>query len=474
MATRLRKGAAAAAGCLLFASAALADSPFIANSIKYKDSGSRPATGRSGSASLEARALIGNDNRTVVEVTANGTLEKVQVRLTSDVTRNFNNLSSGASFSASFDDLAHGEPVQVQANVTGADPNRTDVVTVSTSVARRPDLAVASLSAPPHGYVGGPMRIHATVRELNGETGARASCVLSVNGMDVDRADDIWVDAGGTVSCTFAPDFESAGDKEFAVRVENVRPGDGDASNDSRSGSLKIYDEAEAFAYWTGRAEEGTFERRYRTDSSWYTNEGSQVGWMANTVFTASVPGMGVDFENLHVSGWESTDGELIRESLDTPLGYYVRPGWGDDEPDTQCAMAFDNPYHWFEMCENPARGRFPGAFWIEMYRGAGDVTYRSAGWDKTWQISEPPGYYTWNQNYRDVFGVQKPFGSQVEFRMSISDGTSLWEANGIVPLTRQVSEYTQPRSCYQTWMGESCSEYYNRTEMNAGSAWGN
>ena len=58
-------------------------------SQKYRDAGAKPATGRSGTASLEIRALRGMDGKTDLEVTTGeleagttrGVLDKVQVKL---------------------------------------------------------------------------------------------------------------------------------------------------------------------------------------------------------------------------------------------------------------------------------------------------------------------------------------------------------------------------------------------------------
>src|SRR5690348_11830002 len=46
----------------------------VPNSQKYHNTGMHPATGRSGSASIEARALFGKDGNTTVEVST-GSLE---------------------------------------------------------------------------------------------------------------------------------------------------------------------------------------------------------------------------------------------------------------------------------------------------------------------------------------------------------------------------------------------------------------
>jgi hypothetical protein len=460
------------AATLLVATIAFAESPFISNDIKYKDNGSKPAAGRSGNASIEARALLGKDGLTAVEVSSNGTLEKVQVKLTdASLTRNFNNLGTPA-FNTTFDDLGRGEPLQIQANVSDVDPSRTGVVTVDTTVARRPDLTVASVSAPPHGYAGGPFRVHAVVRELNGDTGARASCVLSVNGMDADRADNIWVDAGGTVTCTFAPNFTSAGEKNFAVRVENVRPSDDDTSNDSAAGSTTIYDGAEEFQYWTAQVQHGNFHSNWTEESWWYTRRDHQSGWQASHNVTASVYGNGIDFPNVKVSFWEYSNGQLIQENLDPQFEFFSIPGDWWDEPARDCAIAYDN-HRYVEMCETPASGWFQGSFWIQLERGAGDVTYRSNGWDRDYRMDTPPGYWTWNYNVRDQYGLQTRLGDSSEFRLVVSDGSTLWEANGSVALAPRVTEWFQPKTCRNTWRGESCYWYDSKYDMLAGSAWG-
>lgn len=71
------------------------------NTIKYKNSGLPNATGRSGSASIEARALLGSDGVTTIELTtgsfenggATGTIAKVQLKAGGSAD-NFNNLAS--------------------------------------------------------------------------------------------------------------------------------------------------------------------------------------------------------------------------------------------------------------------------------------------------------------------------------------------------------------------------------------------
>ncbi|MGI9166054.1 MAG: hypothetical protein ACR2G5_06670 [Pyrinomonadaceae bacterium] len=47
------------------------------------------------------------------------------------------------------------------------------------------------------------------MRELKGDVGATADLILYADGVEVDRANGVWVDAGGTVSCVFTHTFTS-------------------------------------------------------------------------------------------------------------------------------------------------------------------------------------------------------------------------------------------------------------------------
>jgi len=243
-------GVVALAAVCAFAAAPPTTHP---NAEKYQNLGAQPATGRSGNASLMARALLAKDKSTLVEVstgaldtaaTPPGQLSKVQLKgfdpnqnvLFSD---NANHLSGGGYWSQTRRDLMHNQPLQVQSNIAGIDP-RNDVVTVQTAVKLRPDLALASLSAPARAYVNTPVPITAVVHELNGDVGAHADCVLAVDGQPVDQAIGIWVDAADAVSCAFAHRFTSLGTHTLTVTAANVVPGDWDLANNSKSATIEI------------------------------------------------------------------------------------------------------------------------------------------------------------------------------------------------------------------------------------------
>jgi hypothetical protein len=119
----------------------------VPNARRYKESGLKPATGRSGSASLTGRALLGNDGATTVELstgqldtgdTKPGNINKSQIKPLDEngdalYARNYVN-SGGGYFTTTVNDLHRGQQVQLQATINGIDGNRTNVVTVVETV----------------------------------------------------------------------------------------------------------------------------------------------------------------------------------------------------------------------------------------------------------------------------------------------------------------------------------------------------
>lgn len=221
--------------------------PRYPNSRKYSDTGARPATGRSGSAVVETRAMLARNMTMVVEASTGaleagagpGQIVKAQLKI-GDRTQNFNGLTGGGYWSASVPGVARATSVQVQTNVRGIDPRRTDVVTVATPAVLRPDVAVRSVTGAPESRPQMPVHFYATVAELNGDLGARANCVLSVNDVVVDSADGIWVDAGDVVTCEFTHVFDTAGTYAVKVSATGVAPGDWDGANNSAATSITV------------------------------------------------------------------------------------------------------------------------------------------------------------------------------------------------------------------------------------------
>ncbi len=234
---------------------------FHRNSQKYSDKGAKPVGGRSGSASLQARAMLGEDNSVLIEAstgsldggTAPGEIRKVQMKILSPSgkqtsTQNFQG-RTGGYWSTTVARLGAGSQVQLQANVGGIDGNRNDVVTVTVPVKRRPDVAVDGVAAPARAMAGVPMNIVASVSERNGDMGARADCMLSIDGQLADQARGIWIDAGQTVSCAFQTKIAAVGSHRVNVYVTGVSPTDWDSKDNSASTSVEVLSPETALAY---------------------------------------------------------------------------------------------------------------------------------------------------------------------------------------------------------------------------------
>jgi hypothetical protein len=224
------------------------------NAQPYSIKSPAAATGRAGNAQLAVRALRSKSGETTLEVTTGqldggapsvGNITKLQFKTYNGLgelsgTRNYTGLSNTGSLQYTFTELVVGQPFQTQANIKGIDGKRTDVVTVTGTVKMRPDLAVRDLGLPQRARIGAPVNVLATIAEIQGEVGARANCVLRVDGVIVDRADGIWVDGGDTVSCLFTHQFTSTGTKNVSVALESVVPADDDPDNDAAASQIEI------------------------------------------------------------------------------------------------------------------------------------------------------------------------------------------------------------------------------------------
>jgi hypothetical protein len=226
----------------------------VKNSKHYRESGVGNATGRSGSAHMTARTFVSKDGNATVEVTTGaldststppGSFRKVQFKALSPTgdplsVQNFFPPTANGYYSFAPQLLHRGQQIQLQANITGIDGNRTDVVTVVETVKARPDVALGNLSFPSSAFANQPVNISANLVEMNGDAGATTTCVLAIDGNNVDQARNVWVDAAGSVSCAFAYMFTTTGGHTIQVSATNVVPGDWDMNNNSNSGTIDI------------------------------------------------------------------------------------------------------------------------------------------------------------------------------------------------------------------------------------------
>ena len=463
----------------------------LLHSGKYRDSSAPHATGRSGSATLAALALIGEDGITRLLVTtgdvddpgsAPGQLAKVQLKVYGPdgsllFTQNHQQPSSGGSAWFEIPGLPEGSVIKVQANVRGIDWSRTDVVEISETV--KPAAAfTTTLDAPDTAPPLVPTVITGTVTEVNGVMGGHTDCVLQVEGQEVDRIDDVWVDAGDEVTCAFTYTFPAPGEYDVSMVLEDGATFTGDVpmetvtvidpTPDPRwSVSLNDrYHEVTGFYYYdwynpvTGSDREYEKEETNGTHSQELNVSGVMMG-------AASFP-LGV---RMHI--WSS--GGLWQDDTWEGLTGVL------DAEGRLCAdrMVPEQGGHFF-LCSTGSGAT--GYVSFTYRRFAGTVTYHSNGFLREWDpILGADTYWTWNITYetQGEGGQIKPLGSPVHVTLDINGQDRSFQVNASVPLAPydNILRNEEPR-CWQEqpyWLDGGtqniCERWFERIRGWAGEA---
>ena len=430
---------------------------------KYRDTGAKPVGGRSGSAALEVRALRDRAGSTDLEVTTGqfdgaapkGTLAKVQVKLLTGTgesmqTDNYKKTLSGNGYTAfTYDDLRRGQKVQVQANITGIDANRTDVVTVSTDVHLRPDIEAASLNAPGQVLVNAPVTITGVMGEVNGDVGARATCRLFVDGVEVGAIANAWVDAASFVNCQFNTSFATAGSKTLTFRVTDVNPGDFDAGNNDVGATVNVVEPVvgQPYRHMQAWADEGTYRNRYREDRQFQRTGGGVSTWVREYDLNQRYQSFGAYAE--FGPGASQTSGrvKLAHATEGTAL------------PLIDVAVA-DLPYAWSDGLGNGCRYGYLmagvdvhvcshyGYSYVQAYRWAQHVVYVV---DRGVASGEPWWYSSFD-NSGTVYDTPGfvDFGSTYIAELTHEDEAGMH--HGIVTVSLQSYSYS-----YDNWSNPSC-----------------
>jgi len=444
----------------------------ISNTTRYRVSKPSVAKGRSGSATLSTRALRRKSGETDVELsTADldenaapaGSISRVQIATTDargrrQMVKEYNDLAANGGYVAfTYRGLARGQALQVQANVTAIDGARTDVVSAAPTVKLRPDLFVERLSAPAKAVTGVPVVITAAIGELNQDVGSRAACVLSVDGIEADRADGIWIDAGGLVSCAFTHTFETTGTKSVSVQVPDAVPSDYDTNNNAATTSIVVR-EVEPFDNYHMR---GASEERRRGShiQDWSErNDGSIVygrDYESNSLVTetnqfieyyAEVRHL-FDLSATRLSVTESTGGAVVRSFALDQIS---------SEPDG-CLARYPGtePTVWVYICQ---RVRLSGPLTTLSYVStAGEVTYFSTGYDLQWHRTADgtvttDASYSWNDAGGSHTVTPVRWGSTYSIDVVLASADAIYQG----PLTMSLGTETISNST--PW---ACGEWY-------------
>ncbi|MCM2323777.1 MAG: hypothetical protein NDJ90_11010 [Oligoflexia bacterium] len=463
------------------------------NSIRYREKGAKPGTGRAGTATLSTRALMGKDKTTVLEVTtgmidspttAVGSLAKVQLKLLNSAgktlsTRVFPELNSGAYLKFNFSDLGRGQPLRVQANVTGVDGARTSVVTVNDTVYLRPDLKIEQLTVPASASVDTPVNISATVRELNFDVGAQANCVLYVNGVEADRASAIWVDAGGFVSCAFTKVFTTAGARQLQVKVEETVPADYDVANNAVSGSVEIVAAGTPIPY-TALVDDYAFTFHQKSEGFDLYNDGSfdsnsaysyvtdNSGWEQRVLLTAESFGHSAGFPLSSIMIVEKNDGAVVNTVNHNalPADYTYDLMVGTDRVVGGCAQALGAQNSTLSVCSQRRTNTASGSvvsqnLSVDYRRMAGDVIYRSTGYERYWSAYYgTDNYYTINETNRSTSGTRVALGSQYVVDLKVVTGAADFAVVPMISLQPLSEASSTPYGCSE-WSSEISSMRY-------------
>lgn len=502
----------------------------IANTIKYNDAGVHPATGRSGSANLTTRALLSKDQSVLLEITTGaldvsatppGNLSKVQYKIldpngvNTGVARNYNGLIAGGYASYTIQTAPHGFQLRTQANIEGIDGPRTDVATVTTPVVYRPDLAVTAFAPPAQVPVNQTVSFGATVQELNGDVGAHANCVLYADGTEIDRANSIWVDAKGMVSCAFSAKFTTTGQKTLTVAVEQVVPGDWDLTNNSATAQITVVGGNDFRNH--GQAYDRAFVDNSRTTWSWtdghivlqgdsgatrsgrdqienFGGEAPQEVTFPVQSLVASLSSGGTQLYSVSVTDLSAPDpsmsGNVYKPTgtvdshgqlVYVPAGYY-----------NCAARAKDSGYGyvWIQFCSgqieykatptNPT-GAFTGT---SMYRYAGDVVYQSWSYGTEWYggaTSCTTASFCYSRNYSGSITSPEPLlsygGSDATLQIVASDGTTTLTNALQIPLTAFSFTYDPwsqyvPASASSPYCVSSSDGAYNQYQSQQCFTW--
>jgi hypothetical protein len=450
-------------GAASFTAAAEGEITLHPNSIRYSDTGAKPATGRSGSAAVDALALLGRDGYTDVELAARaadpangatGTVARALIKVYDDAgaVRRTHSVDGGAPLR--FGGLASGTPIEVQANVTGIDAHRTDVVSVSQTVRKRPDLAVGAGAGSLDVYAGSPLVVGAHVTERNGDLGARTDCVLLQNGQPIDQASNIWVDAGSTVSCLFTVTGLTEGTYTFTVRADGVAPGDWDTENNASSFTVTVRPRPVPMWYQASLRSE---DFRTRSFSSSYSANGIVSEWESETVE------QGIKHQ-ININGG-------ISRGYAAPAPFRVQE-WANGQllqDDAWTQPAFPSPV----MCTqryNLAAGTsfffcsfFGTASSWQFIRSSGVVSYHSTSYSRQWDPSTgEENVWHWTSNSTSGVGPAEVIHDyRMQFSVTSADGaTTVVDVpmNALMPFATEVVD---PGYCYE--YGTPGSDGYSR-----------
>jgi hypothetical protein len=475
---------------------------------------------------MTARAVLSKNGQTKVELTTGaldssatppGSFKKVQFKpLSSDgnalSAQNFFPTSANGYYSFTSPTLHRGQQLQLQGNINDIDRNRTDVVTVVETVKVSPDVAVQHLTLADSAFVNEPVNISANLLEMNGDMGATTTCVLTIDGTNVDQVKNVYVDAGGSVSCAFVYTFTSTGGHTIQVTAVNVVPSDWDTTNNSVSGVINITNPNTAeHSFASFEDDNGGFPvLATTTNKQWYlgtlvvdySNTYGNTGRVqdSNTLFSSSGCAGSTDAVAwrfpVNVNYAETMDGSPVYSVTDNGItgssvsfaGNNAPVCGGVDATETIEIGSDSASDHWNFLMSHEyydgAGNLLSANQSFQSERFSGDVTYFSYGFQCYYWSSPsttcttPADYYVWNTPGQQVYGTIIPVGSTWVPTVSTVDASGNTFSGSIsVSLSSTQQTSSQPNTCQNIgpdangYTYQNCSSSEINYTITAGSA---
>jgi len=138
-----------------------------------------------------------------------------------------------------YSDMEHGQNVKAKMTVKDS-KGQMQVLYNETRVLFRPDLAIASVTAPPQANARQIVNIPVSIRELKGDLGATANVYLLDGQTLIDTASGVTVTPLGEIAVVFSARFSDAGGHPLKVVIGDVVPGDYDSSNNEHSFNIDV------------------------------------------------------------------------------------------------------------------------------------------------------------------------------------------------------------------------------------------
>jgi hypothetical protein len=498
----------------------------VPSSNHYRESGVGNATGRSGSAHMTARALLSKSGNATVEVTTGtldststppGSFRKVQFKALNGagnpiLVQNLFPPTASGYYSFNSQSLHRAQQIQLQGNIDGIDRNRTDVVTLVETVKVLPDLAVASLNFPSSAVPNQAVNISANLVEMNADTGATTTCVLSIDGNPVDQAKNVYVDAAGSVSCAFVYTFHDPGSHTIQVSATNVVPSDWDTSNNSNSGTIDISIPNPAQHSQASFNDNNGGFPVIATSTSKQWSMGTLVEDVSNTSGASGhTQNSNTTFYSSGCAGstnaaaWqfpvsvaysETMDGTSVYSYKDTGLTGDTASFSGYNFPSCNGIVASQNLQfaseqaddHWNFLMSyqyyDAAGNMLMSSQSIQSERLAGDVTYFSYGfqcfyWNSPSRTcTDPSDYRILNNPRHDVSGTFVPVGSTwVPSVYAVDAAGNTFSGSISVPLSATQQTSSQPLTCQNLgpdgngYTSQNCSSSEYNYTITEGSA---